>query len=413
MWDRLVKVAFSDGVYLLSAFSLILVQLFVLKELWAFDRKTKAFLSDGDELSGKLPKVSVIVPAKDEEAGIRECLNSLSKQTYKNLECILIDDRSEDFTGAVMEEFSKKHSHFKMISIKELPKGWLGKNHALQTGADRAEGEYLLFTDGDVIFEKEAISRAVHTAVTKGLDHLCIAPKLKAPGLWLSACNIFIEVSLLTVLRPSKIRKGGRFYAGMGAFNLVRQKSYQTAGEHKKFKNEALDDLILGKLMVFSGFSSAMIYGKNIISLTWYKNIKEMIRGLEKNGFAAWEYSVFRLSLAGAAMLYFYFLPFVFVFSSDGLARAGFIVFLLLQQAVFFSLGGRLAYRSLSCLLVPLAGGVVYFAHLRSAFMGLTRGEVLWRGAAHSLKELKESRRKLSKEMKSAAQKTAIKQSGF
>ena len=383
-----------DWFYFIVALSLILTWLFVIRELWSFNKITNIFLNTTVELKD-IPKVSVIVPAKDEQSSIRQCLNSLAGQTYKNLECILINDRSKDSTGAIMEEFAKAHPHFKMISIHELPDGWLGKTHALQKGADLASGEYLLFTDGDVSFEKEAIFKAVQICTENNLDHLCLVPKLYSKSWLLASLNAFFGIFFLSFLKPSKIGKYKNFYAGVGAFNLVKHSVYQSIGEHKKLRLEILDDMMLGKLISFSGFSCAMLYGKGLISLTWYANIKEMIAGFEKNGFAVVEYSVFAFVLTGFYMLYFFFLPYVFIFFSPPLAQTGFILSLLLMQGVFFEVARKLDYNPLTSFLVPFSAWIVYFAQTRSVFLNLTRGKVIWRETSYSLKELKNHRKKL------------------
>lgn len=386
-----------DWLYLVLALSLILSWSFIIRELWRFNRITNIFLNTTMELKN-IPKVSVIVPAKDEGASIQQCLSSLAGQTYKNLECILVNDRSKDSTGAIMEEFAKTHSHFKAISIQELPSGWLGKTHALQKGAELASGEYLLFTDGDVLFEKDAVFKTMQMCLKRMLDHLCLIPKLHSKGWLLSSLNIFFGVFLLSFLKPSRVGKNQKFYAGMGAFNLVKRSAYQSIGEHKKLRLEILDDIMLGKLISFSGFSSAMIYGKSLISLTWYANVKEMVSGFEKNGFTAVEYSVLYFILTGFYLLYFY-LPFVFVFFSPQPAQAGFILSLLLMQGVFITVAKKLDYNLLMSFLAPFSAWFVYFAQVRSVFLGLTRGQITWRETSYSLKELKNTRKKLFQEI--------------
>ena len=195
-----------DWLYLILSLSLILSWSFIIKELWFFNRITDSFLKTTVELKD-IPKVSVIVPAKDEGDSIRQCLSSLAGQTYKNLECILVNDRSKDSTGAIMEEFAKTHSHFKAISIQELPAGWLGKTHALQKGAELASGEYLLFTDGDVLFEKDAVFKTIQMCLERKLDHLCLMPRLHPKGWLLSSLNVFFGVFLLFFLKTFKDRK--------------------------------------------------------------------------------------------------------------------------------------------------------------------------------------------------------------
>ena len=388
-----------DWLYLIFSLSLIVAWLFAIRELWFFKRTTDRFLNTDVELK-TIPKVSVIVPAKDEQVSIRKCLDSLAEQTYKNLECILINDRSKDSTGVVMEEFAQKYSHFKMISIRELPADWLGKNHALQKGAELSSGEYLLFTDGDVLFEKEAVSKAIQICFKNNLDHLCLFPKIRSGNWLLSSLNIFFGTVLISLLRPSIMNRDKKFYAGTGAFNLVKRSAYQSIGEHKRLRLEVLDDVMLGKLISFSGFSCAMAYGKDLLSLTWYGNAKEMIVGFEKNGFASLEYSIPLSLLLGVSMVYFYLLPFVVVFFAPPLAQTVLVFSLLLMQGVFFEVARQLGYNPLISLFVPFSSWLVYFAQIRSVFLNVTRGKVIWRETSYSLKQLKYHRKRLFHEIR-------------
>ena len=186
-----------------------------------------------------------------------------------------------------------------------------------------------------------------------------------------------------------------KFYAGTGAFNLVKRSVYQSIGEHNRLRLEVLDDVMLGKLIAFSGFACAMAYGKGLLSLTWYGSVKEMVAGFEKNGFAAMEYSVFSSFLLGISMAYFYFLPFVVVFFAPPLAQAGFLLSFFLMQGVFFEVARQLGYNPLIGLFVPFSSWLVYFAQIRSVFLNLTRGRVIWRDTSYSLRQLKHHRKRL------------------
>ena len=128
-----------------------------------------------------LPKISVIVPARNEEAQIRNGLCTLLQSTGVDLEIIAVEDRSTDSTGRIMDEIAATNSRLKVIHITELPEGWLGKNHAMHVASEQATGELLLFTDGDIIYEPPAIEIAVRHFVRKKLQHLCLLPRM-LPG---------------------------------------------------------------------------------------------------------------------------------------------------------------------------------------------------------------------------------------
>ncbi len=132
------------------------------------------------------PKVSVVVAARNEARNIEAALRSVLAQDYPNLEFIVVDDRSTDETGIILDRLANKDERIRVVHIMELPKGWLGKNHAQHFGAERATGELILFTDADVMMERSVISRAVTYLRRENADHLAITPQMKMPGLLLN-----------------------------------------------------------------------------------------------------------------------------------------------------------------------------------------------------------------------------------
>ena len=134
-----------------------------------------------------VPKVSVIIPACNEVATIEPALKSILVMDYADLEVIAVNDRSVDRTGAVLKQIQKQYPGLQIYDISDLPEGWLGKNHALQHGAEQARGEYLLFTDADIIMEKSSLARAMNHMLENRLDHMSMFFKNIAPGGLLNA----------------------------------------------------------------------------------------------------------------------------------------------------------------------------------------------------------------------------------
>ena len=143
--------------------------------------KSVAYLRDIEpQFDKSAPCVSIIVPACNEEKEIAAALQSLLEQDYPNLEIIAINDRSTDRTGKILDEFARNHSTLRVIHKTKLPEDWLGKNHALQVGSTHAHGQYLLFTDADVVMKKTTVSKAVQFMLDHNLDHLAVAPEMRA-----------------------------------------------------------------------------------------------------------------------------------------------------------------------------------------------------------------------------------------
>ena len=335
-------------------------------------------------------KTSVILSARDEEKSIRNTLQSLSQQSYKNMEVIMINDRSKDNTALIMEEFSKKNPHFKKIDIQELDKSWLGKTHALQKGFEQSKGDYLLFTDADIYFEPKALEKALAFLIKKDLDHLSLAPQLKSQNFLLSSLQLFFAVIFCIYARPSKI-KDGKSFAGVGAFNLIKRSVYQKIGEHKKLKLEVLDDLGLGRLVVQNQFKSYLVNGRDLIHIYWYGSPKEMFKGLEKNSFSILHYSILNFIFSNLYIFIVFYSSFIFVFFlSNIFLKICFLVNLFLMQIIFFQIARELKYNTLISLLTPISIVLLQINLIHAVFKVLKEQKIVWRDTSYSLKELKD-----------------------
>ncbi|HVG46286.1 MAG TPA: glycosyltransferase, partial [Longimicrobium sp.] len=131
----------------------------------------------------EMPAISIVVAARNEARGIEGAMRSLLAQDAPRLEVVVVDDRSDDATGAILDRFARDEPRLRVVHVTELPAGWLGKNHALWLGAGSATGELLLFTDADVVIEPLALRRAVGAMVAGGLDHLTASPSIERPSL--------------------------------------------------------------------------------------------------------------------------------------------------------------------------------------------------------------------------------------
>ena len=336
-----------------------------------------------------LPKLSVIVPARDEGAGIRACLNSLAAQEYPGLEVILVNDRSADSTGAVMQEFVAAHPHWKYVEVKELPPQWLGKNHALHQGSRLAGGDWLLFTDGDVVFEKSALTLSVSHAIRRGLGHFVLGCRFVADGIVLGALQTFFAVILLAQVRPSQFGKSKKAFIGSGAFNLVRRDLYLQAGGHERLRLEVIDDVMLGKVMMEAGAKLEIVDSKGLVSVRWYDSVWGMIQGCEKNAFAWARYSVWRVALLLFSTIWFHLLPYVAIWFASGPAFWILATDLAFVHLMFAIAGVKVGQTVLVSPLVPVSAWILCYMNLRSAWKTLRRGAVVWRGTAYDLETIR------------------------
>jgi glycosyltransferase involved in cell wall biosynthesis len=262
--------------------------------------------------SGKeTPLISVIVPACNEEKSVAAGLSSLLCQDYDNFEIIVINDRSTDNTGQVLRSFQKRFSQLKIITIKELPEGWLGKSNAMSQGAALAQGKYLLFTDADIIMEKTTLSRAIAGMVENRLDHLSLIFKNTAKGGLLNAMMIDAGGGLFSLFKPWKVKDAkSRFFIGVGAFNMIKADVYEKLGGHKTIKMHPIDDIMLGKLVKQGGFQQDCYLGYDFVTVPWYETPNDMIQGLMKNLFALYNFRLFPAFISVVLIFAVSILPF-------------------------------------------------------------------------------------------------------
>lgn len=375
------------------ALTILVIHLLIALELIRGSRRI-AFLRLEPELSAQqLPSVTVIAAARNEERRLKEALVSLLDLDYPNLEVIMVDDRSTDRTGAILEELAEQHRNLRIIHIDRLPGGWLGKNHALWVAAQQAPGDWLLFTDADVIVTPDTLSRALGHAQRYRLDHLAVTPEARMPGFLLNAFALTFGLFFALYTRPWKAAdSSSRAHIGIGAFNLVRRSVYDQVGGHRTIALRPDDDLKLGKIIKAAGFRQAPAYGTGLIRVEWYSSLKEVVRGLEKNLFAGTDYRIW-LSLGGVlCLLGGWFWPYLGLFASSGPARVlyGLCVVLISLQVADGAqrFGGHRGY----VLGFPLTVLLLAAITLRTLLCNLLRGGITWRDTFYPLDELRRNR---------------------
>ncbi len=334
------------------------------------------------------PLVSIIVPARDEAAAIEEALRRMLAIDYPRFELIAIDDRSSDGTGAIMDRVAAGDPRCRVIHVADLPAGWLGKNHANRLGAREARGEYLLFTDGDVMFEPAILRHAV-AAMRGGLDHLALFPDAMMHGFGESMMmNYFaFQFSFATQLSLVRFRWAKRAFVGIGAFNLVRRSAYEAAGGHERLKMEVADDLMLGKIVKEAGFQQDAMAGAPLVKVKWQSGLWGIVRGLEKNAFAAARYSVPLTLTAIAIHLFVSLAPIALAIT--GPLRLPSIAFVLITLASHEFMAIRNRYSPLVAVLYPVCSVVFAYIMARSAYVTLRSGGVTWRDSFYPLAELR------------------------
>ncbi|MGC1784024.1 MAG: glycosyltransferase family 2 protein [Acidobacteriaceae bacterium] len=339
------------------------------------------------------PSVAVIVPAKDEAAAIKTSLESVLAGDYPALQIVAVDDRSMDATGALMDEVAVRddaHGRLRVLHVKDLPEGWLGKPHAMALAASESSSDWLLFTDADVIFAPNAVRLAVAYASQTGSDHLVLYPTMILHG-WAERMLIaFFQSVSAWAARPWKIAdplaKGD--YIGVGAFNLIRRPVYEALGGYAELRMEVLEDMRLGYRVKRAGYAQRAVFGKDLARIRWADSAWGILQNLTKNMYAAFRFRTSLVLGACIGLLLLCVTPFVALAFSGPARWAGVVTLaalLLLNLRYWRQTEISPAY----LLLFPVSTLLFLITILRSMILVLWRGGVLWRGTLYPLKELR------------------------
>jgi cellulose synthase/poly-beta-1,6-N-acetylglucosamine synthase-like glycosyltransferase len=230
--------------------------------------------------SADFPRLSVIVPAHNEEAGIRECLQSVLDQDYPNYEIILVDDRSVDRTASIAEELARGRSDFKVVRVRELPAGWTGKCHALDVGVRHASGEWFAFLDADSTIEKTALRQCYRAAVHHQVNMITLSPRFVLKTFWEKALQpTFVAMSCILFPLPQINDPASPVASANGMFYLISRYAYDKIGGHHDVKGLAVEDIGIGKRVKASGLGLLFANGHNVLQTRMYTGLKEILDG--------------------------------------------------------------------------------------------------------------------------------------
>lgn len=341
------------------------------------------------------PRLSVIVAACNEATTLEAALNTLLAQTYPNLELVVVNDRSTDATGDILDRMAAADPRVLPVHIHTLPEGWLGKVHAFHQAAQKATGSLLLFTDADVHFAPGVLHNVVAAVEAQKLDHVTVFPQMKDLSVPAEmAVAAFGNLLLGASNAPGVARPGARAVVGVGAFNLVRRDVLMRSLGMEWIRMDVADDLALAILMREAGARRMVLLGCGLVSLQWYPSLPAMVRGLEKNMFgAAGRYSVARMLGLVLALLLMVLCPYAALFHPWPLVQGLGALALGLSLVM-----GVAAHKVMGIRVVPallMQPGLLFtaYAMARSMVVVLRDGGVRWRGAFYPLGQLKEGLR--------------------
>jgi chlorobactene glucosyltransferase len=348
------------------------------------------------------PKVSILIPAKDEAKQIERCITSVLKQDYPNFEIIAIDDRSSDGTGEILDRLAATDARLKVVHLSAgaLPGGWGGKSFALHNGLTHAEGQWLLFVDADVLLEPDVLSATIAWAKKRDFDLISVLPRFVsgtlAEGVLQPLAGAATSGMFLIALTNSPQWKTA--FAN-GQYLCVRREAYDAVGGHEAIRGTLSEDVAIARKLKSAGFRPRLGWGDSWATVRMYEGFGSIFRGWSRNFYVGslgrpWRilglilfvlcccYSI----LPATAWGIFRNLHPMNQFGGWGWLAAAGMHFLLMMSV------GGLIYRfsgepAAYALLLPISLAVLLAICFKSLWICIT-GKVQWRGTQYSRGEL-------------------------
>ncbi|GHO46693.1 glycosyl transferase [Ktedonospora formicarum] len=237
------------------------------------------------------PLISYVVPARDEERGIRRCVESLLGQDYPNFEVIVVNDDSSDQTGVILRDIQTQHPHgrlLRVVEVHDLPSGWAGKPHAMHEGARVARGEWLVFSDADTCHAPQALRSAFERAQEEGVDLFSMGADQELETFWEKALIPIAYMGIGMLYPPRQVNDPTSPVAiAAGQFMLIRRSVYESIGGYAapRLRATVLDDLDLSRVVKGQGYRVCFLDGRGLVSVRMYHNFKEVWHGWLKNAY--------------------------------------------------------------------------------------------------------------------------------
>jgi chlorobactene glucosyltransferase len=341
------------------------------------------------------PLISVCIPARDEAANIRNCVNSLLEQDYPHFEIIAVDDRSSDSTLAQLKEIAAHDTRLKAISGSDLPAGWAGKPHALYQASAVARGEWLCFVDADTLLAPQALSSCYAKAVETRADLFTTLHRQVLATFWEKTVMPLIMTALSVGFPPRKVNDPARRDAvANGQFMLMRRSVYDSIGGHARVKDHIVEDKAIAEQVKWNGYRLVIADGRQFIRTRMYTSLAFMWEGWTKNIYLGLREHTGMLLLGafGAilGLIAALFLPIwpilggIWYFNEGGWPALGVIVQALLVWGALLHARADVARRmdipAWYAWTTPLGAGIFAGMMLASAWKVISGQGVTWRG---------------------------------
>ena len=326
------------------------------------------------------PRVSILVPARNEERIIERTVRAFLAQDYPAFEVIVVDDRSTDSTPAILASIDDPR--LIVVRGEEMPDGWLGKPWALHQAAARARGELLMFVDADIFYAPGTISAAVAHIGKCGAAMIALLPRFELHGFWENAAMPQLAMSVFSFLPIwlGERRQIALLAVGGGPGNFVRRADYDAIGGHESLRDAVIDDVSLARRLRKSGRRTETVLADDFVHLHMYHGLREVIDGFTKNGFAIFGRSYLFMIATIVLMLLVHFVPYVAACFGNWPAIATIVVISLARVVLF----RELRYPMWNAILLhPVMTAVWTWIFLRSMWLTGVRRQLHWRGRTY------------------------------
>jgi glycosyltransferase involved in cell wall biosynthesis len=232
------------------------------------------------KIVARRPTVSIIVPARNEEASLGACLQLLAAQSGVDFEIIVVDDGSTDRTHEIAQSFPS----VRIVDADPPPSGWTGKNNAMYAGQRVARGEWLLFTDADTVHKPGSLARALEEAGQRRAAMLSYSPEQEVHGFWENAVMPVIFAELAATYRPSLVSDPkSPAAAANGQYILITREAYDAVGGHAAVSGSLLEDVALAKAVKASDRKIFFRFGGDAVRTRMYRSFTQLREGWTKN----------------------------------------------------------------------------------------------------------------------------------
>ncbi|HZA07490.1 MAG TPA: glycosyltransferase [Nitrososphaeraceae archaeon] len=345
-------------------------------------------------------KVSVILPARNEEKYIAKCLESLLNQDYVNFEIIAINDSSTDRTIDILCQYARKSSSIVIVNAKPKPEGWIGKNWACYEGYLRATGDVFLFTDADTVHSPSVMSLAVGHLEQQSLEALTAIPKLLCKDvltkITLPLLLNFLHSRFYALRVNDPNTKTGYFF---GSFYIITRRTYEAIGTHKVIRHELVEDGALGSKVKEGKFRMKMVRGEHYIEAIWARDLNTLWHGLRRLMISICSQNIREASLMTIAIFFLLLEPFLLIsyslmiyhrisdIVSQLMWDINLITIAIVTLASAIQSKFAVFQNPLYALACPLGGAIISLCFLSSILDAKKVGAVNWRGRKYTINE--------------------------